>query len=128
VAAPRRRLPLLRLAALPAARAERRASGGVENGFYVRRLPAEARLASSGESREKNTRNAGEGSPSLGPLKRPYPSLPSREASPVSIGKEGYHNNDEDDQKPGRHSDPFLGSGPTLRGMWESQWLGDEAA
>ena len=38
-----------------------------------------------------------------------------REASPVSVGKQGYHNNDEDDPKPGRHSDPFLGSGPTLR-------------
>jgi hypothetical protein len=44
VAAPRRRLPLLRLAALPEARAERRAGGGVENGFYVLGLRAEARL------------------------------------------------------------------------------------
>jgi hypothetical protein len=50
VAAPRRRLPLLRLAALPAARAERRAGGGVENGFYVRGLRAEARLAAVASS------------------------------------------------------------------------------
>jgi hypothetical protein len=42
VAAPRRRLSLLRLAALPEGRAERRAGGGVENGFYVLGLRAQA--------------------------------------------------------------------------------------
>lgn len=43
------------------------------------------------------------------PSSDPYPSLPPRDASPVSISKDGYQNNDEDDPKPGRHSDPFLG-------------------
>ena len=38
MAAPRRRLPVLRLALLPDAQAERRAGGGVENGLYVRGL------------------------------------------------------------------------------------------
>ena len=46
-------------------------------------------------------------SPSLSPFERPLPSLPPRDASPVSIGKDGYQSNDEDDPKPGRHSDPF---------------------
>jgi hypothetical protein len=45
----------------------------------------------------------------------PYPSLPLRDASPVSIGKDGYQSNDEDDPKPGRHGDPFLRSVATLR-------------
>jgi hypothetical protein len=47
VAAPRRRLSLVRVAALPEARAERRAEGGVENGVHVLGLRAQAHLASS---------------------------------------------------------------------------------
>jgi hypothetical protein len=42
VAAPRRRLSFVWVAALPGARAERRAGGGVENGFYVLGLRAQA--------------------------------------------------------------------------------------
>jgi hypothetical protein len=67
VAAPRRRLPLLRLAALPEARAERRADGGVENGFYVRGMPAETCLATRRKA-DKKARKSGEGS------SRPLPS------------------------------------------------------
>jgi hypothetical protein len=119
VAAPRRRLSLLRLAALPEARAERQAGGGVENGFYVLSLRAEACLTPrdelerlNGLRARKKTRKAGEGLRSSVPSSDPCPSLPSRDASPVSVGKDGYQRNDEDDQKPGRHSDPFLGSRP----------------
>jgi hypothetical protein len=65
----------------------------------------------------KGSRESRGGSPSLGPVERPLPLLPPRDASSVSIGKDGYQKNDEDDPEPGRHSDPFLGSGPTLRGM-----------
>jgi hypothetical protein len=40
-----------------------------------------------------------------------------REASPVSVDKDGYHDNEDDDPKPGRHSDPFVRSVPTLLGQ-----------
>jgi hypothetical protein len=43
--APRTRLPLMRVALLPEARAERRAGNTVENGFYVYGLRTEARLS-----------------------------------------------------------------------------------
>jgi hypothetical protein len=61
VAAPRRRLPLLRVAALPEARAERQARGGVENGFYVRGLRPEPLERQNGLEQEKKARKAGEG-------------------------------------------------------------------
>ena len=44
------------------------------------------------------------------PVQNPSPGdvlLTPRDASPVSIGKDGYQSNDEDDPKPGRHGDPF---------------------
>jgi hypothetical protein len=53
VAAPRRRLPLLRLAALREVRAERRAGSGVENGVYVRGLRPEALKRQNGLRAEK---------------------------------------------------------------------------
>jgi hypothetical protein len=61
VAAPRRRLPLVRVAALPEARAERRAGGGVENGSYVRGLRPEALKRQNGLERRKKARKAGGG-------------------------------------------------------------------
>jgi hypothetical protein len=67
-----------------------------------------AQPAGKGTAR-KNAREPREGSSRLVPSSDPCPSLPPRDASPVSIGKDRYQNDDEDDPKPGRHSDPFLG-------------------
>jgi hypothetical protein len=77
VAAPRRRLPLMRLAALPDAHAERRANGGVENGLYVFGLRPVARLEAG-----KNTRRPGEGSSTLPTFRRPLP--PARERAELT--------------------------------------------
>ena len=60
VAAPRTRLSRMRLAALPEARAERRAGGAVENSLFVFGLRPDARL----EAEEKKTRKPGDGLPS----------------------------------------------------------------
>ena len=68
--------------------------------------------------REKKTRKAGKGSPSVSPFERPLPSLPPRDASPVSIGKDGYQNDDQDDQKPGRH-----GAFPWEAGRLYAEWM-----
>jgi hypothetical protein len=81
VASPRRRLSLVRVAALPEARAERRAGGRVENGFYVLGLRAEALERQNGLDRRKNTRKAGEGSPGVPVLDGP----PSPRSGPFVV-------------------------------------------
>jgi hypothetical protein len=61
-----------------------------------------------GTARKKRAR-AWRGVFEPGSFERPLPLPTSERCSPVSIGKDRYQNDDEDDPKPGRHSDPFLG-------------------
>jgi hypothetical protein len=85
--------------------------------------PAASCSADRGKERlGKNAREPGEGSSSLVPSSDLCPSLPQRDASPVSIGKDRYQNDDEDDPKQVSTVILSLESASTLRGMDDRRW------